>query len=123
MTWTEARIVWLLPAAVLFQGLLQKIKEFHVFWGTILLGVLVFSIYFQGCSIVHIVYLICIILGIPLLSISVGSATILWLWLELVIDFQGLDFLAKYKLGWIFMIAFILVTNSFLSDRKFYSIR
>lgn len=111
-------VFWILPAAVMFEGLLQKIKEFHIFGGTILLGILGFSIYLHGFSIVHMVFLLSIILGVPLISFASASATILWLWIELILGFDGLDFLAKYNLGWIFGIAALLIIVSFLSIRK-----
>lgn len=111
---------WVLPIAVLFEALLQNVKEFHVFFGAIVVVFTGFSIYSLGLTFPHIVLSLCVLIGCPLISMAGALSTGVWMALELTSRLSFLDFLWKHDLGWILLIASMLVVNRYFRMRIFW---
>ena len=104
-----------LPAAVLLEALLQRIKEFHLFFGTAVLVFAGFSIYSTGLTVPHIILILCVLVGRPVLTLAGAVATGLWMLLEITGGLEVLDYLSKWDLGWI-----ILIVAAIVVQRYFY---
>ena len=106
-----------LPAAVLFEALLQRIKEFHLFFGTVVLVFAGFSIYSTGLTVPHIILILCVLIGRPVLTLAGAVATGLWMLLEITGWLKVLDYLEKWDLGWIILIAAAIVVHRYFYMR------
>lgn len=108
---------WILPLVVLIEAFLQRVKEFHLFFGVIAIALIGYSISLGGLTCPHIVLIICILAGIPILTLAGALSTGLWMWWVVTqkLSFGGL--FSKYDLGWIFLVAVLLVINRLLDLR------
>ncbi|MBR3518392.1 MAG: protein kinase [Lachnospiraceae bacterium] len=110
----------LLPVALLFEALLQKIRDFYFFFGTLLLAAVVFLAYGSGPGAVHIVAILVILIGCPVLTAAAGSAMGLWVLLGLWGRLQFLEVLYRLDLAWVFWGAVLLVVNRYFCMRIFW---
>ncbi|MCH5341379.1 MAG: hypothetical protein J1E01_07920, partial [Acetatifactor sp.] len=106
-----------LPAAVLFEALLQRMKEFHLFLGTVVLVFAGLSIYSTGLTVPHIILILCVLVGRPVLTLAGAVATGLWMLLEVTGWFEILDHIEKWDLGWIILIVTALVVHRYFYMR------
>ncbi|MGN0325872.1 MAG: protein kinase [Lachnospiraceae bacterium] len=104
---------YVLPGAVLFEALLQRVKEFHLFFGAIVVVFSVFSVYTLGLTVPHIVLILCVLIGCPVLSLAGAFSTGLWMLFEISNQLQFLDYLYQWDLGWILLIAVMLTVNRY----------
>ena len=102
-------VFFALPAVVLIEAVFQKVKDFHVLFGTIVWVLLLLSVYRVGLTVPHILLLCCMVLGCPLLTLAGGVSTGLWMLLEFTDCCRFLDYLAKWDLGWIVLSLVMLV--------------
>ena len=110
-------VFFMLPASLLIEALLQKLKEFHLFFGTILLVGTAFSIITIGLTIPHIIIILSILIGCPVLTLA-GSASIgIWIALELWGKLGFLNYLSKWDLGWLLLIINLLVVYRYFQMR------
>jgi len=105
------------PAAVLFEALLQRVKEFHLFFGTVVLIFAGFSIYSTGLTVPHIILILCVLVGCPVLTLAGAVSTGVWMLLEVTGRLEVLDYLGKWDLGWIILIVVALVVNRYFYMR------
>lgn len=106
-----------LPVALLVQAVLQSLKEFHLIWGAVLLGLTAFSISSIGITLPHAVIILCVLIGCPLISLA-GSISIgMWMFLEMSGKLGFLDYLNRWDLGWILLIINLLVVNRYFRMR------
>lgn len=110
-------LLLILSIAVLFEALLQRIKEFHVFFGTIIIVLIGISIMQIGLTFPHIILLMSIFLGYPVLSAAGAIATAMWMIISMFPVFDFLNFLHNYDLGWILFAALLLVINGYFRMR------
>ncbi len=110
----------LLPVALLFEALLQKIREFHFFFGTLLLAAVGFLAYRSGPDVLHLVAIPVLLIGCPVLTAAAGTAMGLWTLLGLWGQLQFLEILYRRDLAWIFWIAVLLVVNRYFCMRIFW---
>lgn len=108
---------FVLPTAVLFVALLQRIKEFDLFFGTVVLVFAGFSIYSTGLTVPHIILILCVLVGRPVLTLAGAMATGLWMLLEVTGWFEILDYIEKWDLGWIILIVTALVVHRYFYMR------
>ena len=106
-----------LPAVVLLEALLQRVKEFHLFFGTVVLVFAGFSIYSTGLTVPHIIMILCVLIGRPVLTLAGAVSTGFWMLLEVTGRFEVLDYLGKWDLGWIILIVVALVVNRYFYMR------
>lgn len=106
-----------LPAAVLIEALLQKMKEFHLVFGTIILVSAAFSIYSIGLTVPHIVLILCVLIGCPVLTLAGSISVGLWILLEISGKLKFLDDLNKWDIGWIILIVVLLVVYRYFHMR------
>ena len=77
------RMFFALPAAVLLEALLQQVKEFHLFFGTAVLVFSGLSIYSLGLTVPHMILILCVLVGRPVLTLAGAVSTGLWMLLEI----------------------------------------
>lgn len=111
------RMFFVLPAAVLLEALLQKMKEFHLVFGTITLVSAVFSIYSIGLTVPHIVLILCVLIGCPVLTLAGSISVGLWILLEISGKLKFLDYINKWDIGWIILIVVLLVVYRYFHMR------
>ena len=106
-----------LPVAVLFEALFQRVKEFRLFFGALTVGLIGISAFQTGITMPHIVMAMVVLIGCPVLTASGAAATGIWIGLLLSGKLPFLDFLWKYDLGWILLIALFIAVNRYFHMR------
>jgi hypothetical protein len=106
-----------LPAAVLVEAVFQQMKEFHLLFGVLVIGLIVFSIWMLGLTIPHIVLLLCVLTGLPLLSLAGALAAFLWIGLTVTGRMQWLGVLGEHHLAWLVLAALIFAVCCYLKMR------
>ena len=106
-----------LPAAVLLEALLQRVKEFHLFFGTAVLVFSGLSIYSLGLTVPHMILILCVLVGRPVLTLAGAVSTGLWMLLEITGELKFLDYLGKWDLGWIVLVVAALVLHRYFYMR------
>ena len=106
-----------LPVAVLFEALFQRVKEFRLFFGALTIGLIGISAFQIGITMPHIVMAMVVLIGCPVLTASGAIATGIWIGLLLSGKLPFLDFLWKYDLGWILLIALFIAVNRYFHMR------
>ena len=106
-----------LPAAVLFEAWLQRVKEFYLFFGTVVLVFAGLSIYSTGLTVPHIILVLFVLIGCPVLTLSGAVSTGLWMLLEVTGSPPFLDYLSKWDLGWIILIVVAIVVHRYFFMR------
>ena len=113
-------LFYVLPGVVVFEALLQALKEFHLFLGSIIVVFAGFSIFSIGLTFPHIVLILCVLINCPVLTFAGGISTVLWMLLELTDIFPVLDYISKWDLGWILLIAVLLVVSRYFDMQIFW---
>lgn len=108
---------FVLPAAVLLEALLQRIKEFHLVLGAVIVVLSTISIYSYGLTIPHIVLILCVLIGCPVLTLASGVSIGLWMLLEYTGKLSFLKYICRWDLGWILLIILLLVVNRYFHMR------
>lgn len=108
---------WILPILVCIEAIFQRIREFHLLFGILVILFLGYSIYGIGLTLPHIVLLVCVLIGVSTLSFAGAFATGFWMFLTLMHYLSFLDYFVKKDLGWIFLVALFLAVNRLLDMR------
>lgn len=103
---------WILPIAIFVEAVLQRMKEFHVEFGFVTIGIAVFSMYYLGIDEPQIVAIVVVLMGIP--SITAGVSIGMGLWIAQVVTgkLAWISICSKWDLGWIILILFVAVIES-----------
>lgn len=110
-------LFYTLPAAVLLEALFQRVRELHLTIGAIILVFSAFSIYSHGLTVPHMIIILCVLIGCPVLTLAAGISTGLWMLLEYTGKFSVLNYIYKWDLGWILLIILLLVVNRYFNMR------
>lgn len=108
---------FILPGAVLMEALLQRLKEFHLVFGTVILVFSALSIYTVGLTVPHIILILCVLIGCPVLTLAGGVSTGAWMLLEYTDKLRFLHYINQWDLGWVLLIAVLLVVNRYFQMR------
>ena len=111
---------WILPCAVLIEAILLRIKEFHIIFGTITIGVIIYSMCVLGITVPHILLLLSVIVSIPVLTAAGAVSVGLWVFLEMIWKVKWLDFLWKFDLAWIVLVIILAVVAKLIDLRIVY---
>lgn len=111
---------WILPIAVFVEAILQRVKEFHADFGFVTVGIAVFSMYYLGVDVPQIAAIIAVLMGIPAISAGVSIGTGLWIAQTLTGKMEWLNIFSKWDLGWIVLILFAAVIESYILFRADY---
>lgn len=106
-----------LPVMVLFEAMFQRIKEFHLFFGALTVGVVCISSFQIGVTMPHIIMLLAVIIGCPVLTVASSISTGLWFGLVISHKLTFLAVIWKYDLGWIFLIILFIAVNRYFHMR------
>lgn len=106
-----------LPAAVLFEALFQRVREFNLLFGTLTAGLIGISAFQMGITMPHIIMALVVLTGFPVLTASGAIAVGIWIGLLLPRRLLFLDFLWKYDLGWIVLTVLFIVVNRYFYMR------
>ena len=111
---------WILPIAVFVEAILQRVKEFHAEFGFVTVGIAVFSMYYLGIDVPQIVPIVAVLMGIPAITAGVSIGTGLWIAQMLTGKLAWLSVFSKWDLGWIVLILFAAVIESYILFRADY---
>ncbi len=111
---------FILPIATIVEALFQRLKEFHLMFGVALLVFSVLSINSLGLTIPHIILILCVLIGCPVLTLAGSISTGLWIGLELFDKLPFLDYIYKWDVGWLVLIAVFLAVNRYFHMRFFW---
>ena len=111
---------WILPIALFVDAILQRVKEFHAEFGFITVGIAVFSIYYLGIDIPQIVAIIAVLMGIPAITAGISFGMGLWIAQTITGKCAWLSIFSKWDFGWILLILFAAVIESYILFRADY---
>lgn len=111
---------WILPIALFVEAILQRVKEFHAEFGVVTVGIAVFSMYYLGIDIPQIVAVIAVLMGIPAITAGISIGMGLWIVQMLTGELAWLSIFSKWDLGWIVLILFAAVIESYILFRADY---
>lgn len=111
---------WILPIAMFVEAILQRVKEFHVEFGFLTIGVAVFSMYYLGADIPQIVAIIVVLMGIPAITAGFSIGIGLWIAQMLTGKMAWLSVFSRWDLGWIVLVLFAAIIESYILFRAYY---
>ncbi|SCY38584.1 Serine/threonine protein kinase [Lachnospiraceae bacterium XBB2008] len=111
---------YILPAAVILEALFLRIKEFHLFFGTAILVFCVISIMLIGLTVPHIILILAVLSGRPVLTLSGGLSSGIWVVLAVTDTLKYLEFIGRWHMGWIFMIGLFLAVFGYYRMRYYW---
>lgn len=111
---------WILPIAVFVEAILQRVKEFYAEFGFVTVGIAVFSMYYLGIDVPQIVPIVAVLMGIPAITAGVSIGMGLWIAQMLTGKLAWLSVFSKWDLGWIVLILFAAVIESYILFRADY---
>ena len=111
---------WVLPVAVFAESVLLRAREFHVEFGVLTIGTILYSIAALGINIPQVVFILIVLEGTP--SITAGCAIGCGLWIAQTVsgEFSWLGIFHKWDLGWIIIILLVAVIHGNAFIRAFY---
>ncbi len=95
--------LWILPVLLLAEFFFQLIDTFDYIFGVIVLFITVKSIITVGLTFVHVIVIVCLTLGTPVITASGAFAIILWMQIEKNGMLEMLDIISRLDIGWIFL--------------------
>lgn len=111
---------WILPIVLLVEAILQRMKEFHIEFGIITVGVLLLSIQYLGIDAPQIMAIVAVLIGIPGITAGVSIGIGLWIAQMLTGKLAWLSICSTWDLGWIILIMLAGVIESSILLRKKY---
>lgn len=108
---------WLLSIAVLIEAVLQRVKEFHIGFGAVVIALSIYSMASSGVNIPQIVILLVVLLGLPAITGGCALGTVLWTVHVMTGKLTWLDFFASHDIGWVVFVLLIGVIESFILNR------
>ena len=111
---------WILPIAVFVEAILQRVREFYATFGFATIGISVFSMYYLGIDVPQIVPIVAVLMGIPAITVGVSIGMGLWIAQMLTGKVAWLSVLSKWDLGWIVLVLFVAVIESYILFRDDY---
>lgn len=106
-------IYLLFPIMVLFEALLQWVRDFRYMFGLAIVVAIIYSMAQVGFTVMHVVLLVSILFGMPVITMSASIAAGLWLYLTISGAVGELTFFIDYPLGWIVMILYVILMISY----------
>lgn len=103
---------WILPIFLFVEAILQRMKEFHVEFGFVTIGLAGFSMYYLGIDAPQIVACIAVLMGISAITLGVSIGMGLWIAQMLTGKLAWLSICSKWDLGWIILILFVALIES-----------
>lgn len=111
------QLFWILPVAVLIEGVLQRVKEFHLAFGMLAIAFSIYMMIINGISVPLFASIISILLGLPVITIGCALGTTLWAIQGLTGNPTFFEFFSKHDLAWIVLVLLIAVIESFIMIR------
>lgn len=111
---------WILPIALFAEAVFQRVKEFHAEFGFVTVGIAVFSMYYLGIDVPQIVAIVAVLIGIPAITAGCSIGMLLWLAQMLSGKMAWLNICSEWDLGWIVLILFSAVIESYILFRADY---
>ncbi len=105
---------WVLPIILFGQAILQSVKEFHIEFGVITICLAVFSMYSLEIDVPQVLILLVVLLGIPAITTGCAIGIELWIAQMLTGKLAWLDFFSKFNLGWLTIVALIVVVGNYI---------
>ena len=102
---------------LLFEAVFQKVKEFHMVFGVVLIVLCGFSAYEAGVCPVHVMTFACVVLGSSTITVAGAVGTGLWIVNALFLKIGFLNIFGNVIFGIIFTIAIAIVIYKFFEMR------
>lgn len=112
---------WIVPITVLIESVLLRVKEFHILFGGIALGIGIYLCTVIGISVPHVIMLIGIATGILVVAGASLVATALWTVLMVTEKMQWLDIISKFDLNWVLLVVVLFMLNHYMMIRIDYN--
>lgn len=125
---TDFLLKWqffIIPILILLEVTLIIVKEFHITFGIITTISFLYSLYFIGFTVPHIIMIFAILLGMPVFIAASSLGTLIWI---VLINYNNISFInviEKYNLTWIILVILFIViykminTNIMLGKAKY----
>ncbi|MCM1186518.1 MAG: protein kinase [Lachnoclostridium sp.] len=110
----------ILPAALLVESILERMKEFYIEFKILVIGMTIFSAYTLGMDVPMAVIMLVVVLGVPAITAGCALGTGLWLAQMLTGKMAWLSFLSRWDLGWIVILGVAAVIESCVLLRDYY---
>lgn len=107
-------LFWTIPIAVFFEAILQKLKEFHLIFGVLVVGYIAYSIQRLGLTAGHIILLTATVTGFPVITAASAASTAIFAVLVSTGNFGWADFLISWDLGWLGLLFLLLAGYRYL---------
>lgn len=111
---------WILPIILLVEAILQRMKELHVEFGVITIGVFLLSIQYLGIDVPQIMAIVAVLIGIPGITAGVSIGIGLWIVQMLTGKLAWLSICSTWDLGWIILVMLAVVIESYILLRAKY---
>ena len=111
--------LWILPAAVLIEAALLRLKEFHIIFGILIFLIGGYLTFISGFCPLYFILLACTISGVPVLAASGAIGSGLWMGLVLTGKISWLRFLQNRDLSWITVILLLFTINKLVMLRMY----
>ena len=108
---------WALPIAVLIEAVFLRIKELHIVFGFLTIAFGIYTIFEVGWTAPHILLLLSIPVGIPIVPAAAAIATGLWMLLAITGKLSWLAFMERFDLSWILIVIIFVVLNRLMHLR------
>ena len=110
---------WLLIAAVLVEAAFQQIRELHIVFAAVPIGLTGYMMYTWGIWSAPIAMIITAVAGMPVITAGCAAGSILWTMQMLTGRFSWVDIFSKWKLEWLIIGILVSITckNIFLNSR------
>ena len=107
----------IISAGILFEAAFQKIRGFHILFGTLIMLIVAYSAYKTGIGNIHILGILCILIDCSLVTAATGTALVLWLGEEMLVHVSLLDKMYVLDLGWIMWIILIVLIKKYMEEQ------
>ena len=103
-SYVSSWMFWILPVALFIESVLEKVKEFHIEFEILVIGLAVFASYKLGIDIPMVVMIIVAFIGVPTITAGCAIGTGLWIAQMLTGKMAWLSFVNRWDLGWVIIL-------------------
>ena len=107
----------IMPIALFIEAIFQKIKDFSIVFGSITIGLAIFSMCSTGVDVPQILTIIIVLIGVPAITAGTAIGVGMWMFQMITGEMEWLKVLSQWNLSWIIIIGLITVAYSYFLKR------
>ena len=115
--YTNNLMFYVMTMAVFFEAICQCMKEFHIVFGILTIGIILSSIFQTGMILPHLFMIITVLVGYPTLTFACSISTGIWMALQYSDIWLHNNIIWKFDCGWIFLIFLLVVVFKYILVR------